>query len=119
MEPIIGIFCDIVEILWVNKCELIHCFLYFQIVEDSFTLDEAASLCYQQGVNWSLPVIQTEEAHQSLVRFMMEHNISSAWLGWRSVPLKNWTWVNGEICKYYYMIIVTKIYTSQWHNMLS
>ena len=70
----------------------------YSILGDLISLDEAASLCHQQGVNWSLPVIQTEEAHQSLVRFMMEHNISSAWLGWRSVPL-NWTWVNGDKCK--------------------
>ena len=48
-------------------------------------MDEAASFCHEQGVNWSLPVIQTEEDHQGLVRFMMEHNISSAWLGWKSV----------------------------------
>ena len=63
-------------------------------------LEKAASLCDEQGLNWSLPVIQTEEAHQSLVRFMMEHNISSAWLGWKSEQLKNWTWGNSEICKY-------------------
>ena len=72
----------------------------YPLVGDLIPLDKAATLCAEQGVNWSLPVIQTEEAHQSLVRFMVEHNISSAWLGWRSVPLKNWTWVNGEICKY-------------------
>ena len=63
-------------------------------------LEKAASLCYEQEGNLSLPVIQTEEAHQSLVRFMMEHNISSAWLGWKSEQLKNWTWGNSEICKY-------------------
>ena len=57
-------------------------------------------ICKYIPVNWSLPVIQTEEAHQSLVRFMMEHNISSAWLGWQNVQLNNWTWINGQICKY-------------------
>ena len=72
----------------------------YPLVGDLVPLDKAASLCQEQGLNWSLPVLQTEEGHQSLVRFMMEHNISSAWLGWRSVPLKNWTWVNGEKCKY-------------------
>ena len=68
-------------------------------VPETLPLQEASSLCDEQGVNWSLPVIQTEEAHQSLVRFMVEHNISSAWLGWQNVKLKNWTWINGEISK--------------------
>ena len=63
------------------------------------TLIEAVSLCDEQGLNWSLPVIQTEEAHQNLVRFMMEHNISSAWLGWQNVQLNNWTWIDGQMCK--------------------
>ena len=69
------------------------------VLDLSLSLEESYSLCQQQGLNWSLPVIQTEEAHQSLVRFMMEHNISSAWLGWKSVELRNWTWINDEICE--------------------
>ena len=68
-------------------------------IPEHVTLIEAVSLCDEQGVNWSLPVIQTEEDHQSLVRFMMEHNISSAWLGWQNIQLNNWTWIDGQICK--------------------
>ena len=76
------------------------CFYDFNTaIQEAETTQEASSLCYQQGLNWSLPVIQTEEAHQILVRFMMEHNISSAWLGWQNVQLNNWTWIDDQICK--------------------
>ena len=78
--------------------------ILYAAIPETVTIQEASSLCGQQGVNWSLPVIQTEEAHQSLARFMMEHNISSAWLGWQNVQLHNWTWINGEICKYIQMM---------------
>ena len=85
--------------------------LYFcyniDITDITLPLQEASSLCKQQGLNWSLPVIQTEEAHQSLVRFMMECNISSAWLGWQNVQLNNWTWIDGQICRYFCTFVGT------------
>ena len=80
-----------------------------QRTPEALSVEGAASLCYQQGVNWSLPVIQTEEAHQSLVRLMMEHNISSAWLGWQNVQLHNWTWIDGQISKF--IPVLDNIYT--------
>ena len=61
------------------------------------SVQEAVSWCHQQDRNWSLPLLQDDESHQRLVRFMMSHGMTSVWLGWKLIPLNNWTWVNSDL----------------------
>ena len=61
------------------------------------SVQEAESWCHQQERNWSLPLPQDSETHQRLVSFMINHGMTSVWLGWKLIPLKNWTWVNSDL----------------------
>ena len=64
---------------------------------ENLSVQEAESWCHQLDRNWSLPLLQDDESHQRLVRFMTNHGMTSVWLGWKLISVNNWTWVNSDL----------------------